>query len=73
MFVDFEAAWPPANRGVQLTPLTDEPNCSIVHSSPAASCLFDGLNTRRARDNVEPDLGLFESHLQNQEQVKVFV
>jgi hypothetical protein len=38
-----------------------------VYSSRLASCLFDGLNTRRTRDGVEPDLGLFECQLQDQE------
>jgi hypothetical protein len=43
-----------------------------VYSSRVVSCLFDGLNTRRTRDDVESDLGLLQGHLQDQEHLVVF-
>jgi len=44
-----------------------------IDSSCVDSCLFDGLNTRRMRYCVEPDLGLFERHPQDHEQIAVFI
>lgn len=45
----------------------------VFHSKGGASCLFDGLNTGRPRDRVEPDLRRVKRHLHYQEYVAVCV